>query len=466
MPPRARLPRGISVRLRIAITAMLVVLVTLLLGAIALRALQFDSLRSNIDDSLAVRAGDVEALLRDESLPALLTIRDAEEALVQVVGPNGVIVSASANAAQAPLLIPDHIARAVATADKAHFATVPELPIEDEEFRILGLPVLVDGARYEIYVAQSLDPAREAIAALTAGLALGVPVLTLFVGLLTWLLVGRALSPVEAIRREVAEITGSGLNRRVPAPNRDDEIGRLAQTMNAMLARLEAARDQQRRFVADASHELRSPITNIRAQLEVDQARPDAADPLATQQGVLAETLRLERLVDDLLLLARSDEETPARRAAVDLDDLLFQEVARADRAGAHVTVDTSRISGGQVLGDAGQLARMVANLLENALRFATARVELSLQETGGAVRLSVADDGPGIAEQDRERIFERFTRLDASRARAAGGAGLGLAIVREIVDRHGGTVRAQASAQGGAEFLVELPAASDAADG
>ena len=330
----------------------------------------------------------------------------------------------------------------------------------------LGLPVLVDGARYEIYVAQSLDPAREAIAALTAGLALGVPVLTLFVGLLTWLLVGRALSPVEAIRREVAEITGSGLNRRVPAPNRDDEIGRLAQTMNAMLARLEAARDQQRRFVADASHELRSPITNIRAQLEVDQARPDAADPLATQQGVLAETLRLERLVDDLLLLARSDEETPARRAAVDLDDLLFQEVARADRAGAHVTVDTSRVSGGQVLGDAGQLARMVANLLENALRFATARVELSLQETGGGVRLSVADDGPGIAEQDRERIFERFTRLDASRARAAGGAGLGLAIVREIVDRHGGTVRAQASAQGGAEFLVELPAASDAADG
>lgn len=454
---------GLSLRLRITLAAGAVVLLALVLGAVALRALQFDSLRSNVDDALAVRAGDIETLLRDDALPPVLTDRDAEEALVQVRGPDGAVVSSSANAAGAALLIPVDIAAEVHASDERRYATVTELPIEDEEFRVLGAPVSVGGTRYEIFVAASLDSAREAVAALTAGLALGVPLLTLFVALLTWLVVGRALSPVEAIRREVAEISEADLSHRVPAPRSDDEIGRLAATMNAMLERLQRARDRQRRFVADASHELRSPITNIRAQLEVDAARPDAADHVATQQGVLRETLRLERLVDDLLLLAGSDEGRPAHDAPVDLDDLVFQEAARATDATDGVSIDTSRVSGGQVMGEAGQLSRLVANLLENALRFARSRIELQLAEEGGVVRLRVADDGPGIAEADRERVFERFTRLDASRARAAGGAGLGLAIVREIANRHGGTVQAGASALGGAEILVELPPSTGA---
>jgi signal transduction histidine kinase len=230
--------------------------------------------------------------------------------------------------------------------------------------------------------------------------------------------------------------------------------------MNEMLARLEAARDRQQRFVSDASHELRSPIATIRHELELLIARPDEADVVFVARGLLREDLRMQSLVDDLLVLARSDEGTlPLHRRPVDLDDLVLAEAARLRSRGL-VDVDTSSVSAGQVQGDAAQLAGMVRNLVDNAERHASRAVRLSLAERGARVVLRVTDDGPGISGTDRRRIFDRFTRLDSARARGAGGYGLGLSIVHQVVTAHAGSVVVEDAPGGGARFVVDLPAA------
>ena len=431
--------------------ASIAVAIALIAGAFAVTELQSDTLRDNIDDSLKVRAGDLEALLADQSLPPVLSVRDVEEALVQVVGPDGAVVALSANLA-GPL------AQGFLPAGRREIRTLSELPIEDEPFRVLAQRVPSPEGEFLIYVAESLDPVQEASEALIRALVVAVPLLILFVAVLTWIVVGRALSPMEAIRVEVASITDRELSRRVPEPATSDEIGRLARTMNAMLDRLEAARERQRRFVADASHELRSPLANIRAQVEVDLARPDDARPLETEAAVLSETLRLERLVDGLLTLARTDEGRAGRIEPVDIDDIVFQEIERI-RPLTGIHLDAGRVSGAQIPGDREQLSRLVRNLLENAVRYAEERVTIALSETMEAVTLTVSDDGPGVPDADRERIFDRFTRLDGARARTAGGAGLGLAIAREIVTRHGGTIRVDPTDAPGARLRVTFPA-------
>jgi signal transduction histidine kinase len=267
------------------------------------------------------------------------------------------------------------------------------------------------------------------------------------------------LRPVERIRREVAAIGDRDLDRRVPEPGTGDEIDRLSQTMNAMLTRIENAAARQRRFVADASHELRSPLTGIRSQLEVDLAHPEQADWRRSEQDVLDETMRLQRLVDDLLVLAQSDTGSiPMRRKPVDIDDLVLDE-ARPLRARGRVAVDLTSVSGGQVLGDPDHLRRVLRNLLDNAERHATSVVRVSVRENDTSVEVEVSDDGPGIPPEQRGAVFERFTRLDNARARSAGGTGLGLAIAREIVDKHGGTLRLSDNTAG-ATFVVTLPAA------
>src|SRR5262249_14985673 len=215
----------------------------------------------------------------------------------------------------------------------------------------------------------------------------------------------------------------------VPESSRQDEIGRLARTMNAMLARLEDATDRQRRFVADASHELRSPLTGIRAQLEVDLEHPELADWQATERDVLADALRLQRLVDDLLAIAVVDASSldAAHRQPVDLDEIVFAEARRIQTRG-DITLDTRGVSGAQLDGNLDQLVRVVHNLLDNAARHARSRVVVTLSETSTQVTLRVLDDGPGIPDRDRVRVFERFARLDDARGRDGGGAGLGLA--------------------------------------
>jgi signal transduction histidine kinase len=292
-------------------------------------------------------------------------------------------------------------------------------------------------------------------------LLIGLPILLLLVGATTWVVVGRALRPVESIRAEVESIGAQDLHRRVPESSTPDEIGRLARTMNAMLGRLEDATDRQRRFVADASHELRSPLTGIRAQLEVDLAHPAAADWQTTEQDVLVDAIRLQRLVEDLLTLATSDASAldASSRELVDLDEIVLSEARRLRSRTPH-QIDTTHVSGAQLAGNRDQLARAVRNLLDNAARHANSTVTATLAESERAITLVVADDGPGIPVEHQQRIFERFTRLDDARTRDNGGTGLGLAITQEVVIAHGGTIRVDCAP--GARFTVSFPLGDD----
>jgi signal transduction histidine kinase len=226
-----------------------------------------------------------------------------------------------------------------------------------------------------------------------------------------------------------------------------------------MLDRLDGAADQQRRFVADAAHELRSPLARVRAQLEVDRAHPSSADAAITRDAVLAEATRLQQLVDDLLLLARGDAGALdlARAGPVDLDDVTEQE-AVARRAPGAPRIHTRGVVPVQVPGDPGQLARAVGNLLDNAVRHARSEVTVTLSEADGVAVLTVADDGPGIPEQAREAVFERFTRLDDARSSGDGGAGLGLAIARDVAHRHGGRLVLDAHTAAGTRFVLTFP--------
>jgi signal transduction histidine kinase len=232
--------------------------------------------------------------------------------------------------------------------------------------------------------------------------------------------------------------------------------------MNEMLQRLETGQVRQKRFVSDASHEFRSPVASIRQHAEVTLTHPDSASAEELAQNVLEEDLRLQRLVEDLLLLARMDERgSGSGYEPVDLDDLVFEEVDRV-RQTANMSINTSGVSAGRVRGDRSQLVRLVGNLLDNAVRHAESRVSLSLGEADGRVRLRVEDDGRGVAAPERHRIFERFVRLEDARDRDSGGSGLGLAIVSEVAVQHGGAAEVGEASMGGARFEVWLPTVSD----
>ena len=284
-------------------------------------------------------------------------------------------------------------------------------------------------------------------------LMIGVPILIVVAGAATYVFAGRALRPVEAIRARVASMSEKDLAERVPVPAARDEVGRLAETMNGMIARLEQAQNVQRRFVADASHELRSPLATIGAGLELLQD----SDP-STVGALRGETRRLGRLVDDLLLLARADERgLQPRHDEVDLDEIVEAERGRPYEDGMRTEVRAEHV---RVVGDRGQLVRVLRNLVDNAHRHARSRVLVTLGRDGDRAVLDVADDGPGVPAADRIRIFERFVRLDDARARADGGSGLGLAIVAEVVAAHDGQVWVEDAPGGGALFRVRLPAA------
>ncbi len=294
---------------------------------------------------------------------------------------------------------------------------------------------------------------------LTVTLWFTVPALIIFIGIVAWTVTGRALRPVEVIRGEVTAITHSSLDQRVSEPRARDEVGRLARTMNEMLNRLEAASEQQRQFVSDASHELRSPVAAIKATGEVALAHPENADWPTVVRRMLSDDERMEQIVRDLLDLAREEgAELPV--TVIDLDDIVLEEVDRSKRLGH--TVASDHVSAGRVRGSREQLTRVVRNLLDNATRHArtSARVSLTMSDT---VILIVEDDGPGIPGDHREAVFERFTRLDEGRARDAGGLGLGLAMVRSIAQHHGGTVTVTDSVDAsypGARLVVQLPVA------
>jgi signal transduction histidine kinase len=310
-----------------------------------------------------------------------------------------------------------------------------------------------------VVAASPLAEVQRSVSELSQLLWFGIPVLVVLVGGLAWLLAGRALKPVDRLRVEVDEISHTTLHRRLVEPTTGDEVARLAHTMNAMLDRLESSADRQRQFVSDASHELRSPLATIRAKVEVAAIRPGTADWSDVSTTVLDEVDRLDDLVGDLLQLARLDETGGelATTADVDLDELATDEVRRL--RGLGTAVDDGGVSAARVRGDRAALRRAVRNLVDNAARHARSAVAVGVAVDGGDAVVVVDDDGPGVPAAERERVFERFARLDEGRARGAGGAGLGLALVRAVAAAHGGTARVLDAPLGGARFEFRLPA-------
>jgi signal transduction histidine kinase len=402
-------------------------------------------LTDNLDENLLQRVDAIAAGLGD---PQASRLGGDEDLLVQVVGTDGTTIAASSNLEGA----------APIAALEPGYTTTSAVPGRSETFRVLTREVETDSGPAYLLVGVNRDDVTDPLRIMTRTLAITVPAVVFLLGVLTWWLIGRVLRPVDTMRAQMAEITASNLGGRIPEPGTGDEIDRLARTMNETLARVEDAVRHQQRFVADASHELRSPLTRIRTELEVDLAQTEQnADPIATERSVLDETIGLQRLVDDLLHLARSDAgATDFVGVSVDLDDIVLTETRRLAERG-QVIVDSRRVSAANVTGAASQLTQAVQNLLDNAERHAETTVTITLAETDGLARLTVSDDGAGIPEDKRGEVFERFTRLDEARTRDAGGTGLGLAITRDIVERHGGTIQL---ADGPiTTFVVELPA-------
>ncbi|MEU8788768.1 HAMP domain-containing sensor histidine kinase [Streptomyces sp. NPDC048643] len=300
-----------------------------------------------------------------------------------------------------------------------------------------------------VWAGAPLAAEQGAVRTALTSMLIGLPLLLATVAAVTWRVTRRALRPVEGIRGEMAAITASqDLARRVPVPDSHDEVARLARTTNETLSALEESVERQRRFVADASHELRSPIASLRTQLEVGAAHPELLDVA----GAVEDTVRLQRLAADLLLLARLDAGERPADGRFDLGALATEEAER--RTGIALTAE----DGVQVSGSRGQVARVLANLLDNARRHARERVEVRVRADGAWAELTVADDGDGVPAGQRERVFERFVRLDDARSRDDGGAGLGLAIARDVAVRHGGTLTLGEAPSGGALFVLRLP--------
>ncbi len=408
----------------------------------------------NVDTGLELRAEDLSALIDAGTPPASVAIEGDEDGFVQLLDPQGRVLAASSNIeGEDALALPDDFG----TFD------LDQNPVEDGTFRV---HVTNSGGSTPttIIIGRSLADVQRTLSVVTWTLLLGGPALLALVAATTWIVAARALSPVENIRSQVANIGGSDLHRRVPQPRSGDEIGRLAETMNAMLERLEVASDRQRRFVSDASHELRTPLATTQHQIEFAR-RNSHDDPDAVLAELADDNLRIQHLVDDLLLLARQDEiQATAAKALtdhviVDLDDLALVEAHRS--RSSNKSIDSSGLTEARVNGDASQLARVIRNLADNAITHANTRVAITTDTIGDNIVLVVEDDGPGVADSDRERIFERFTRADDARARSDGGAGLGLAIVEDLVAHHHGTITIDTSPElGGARFAVTLPAA------
>ena len=453
-PMLGQLRVGRGVRVRTTVLATAVVAVALAAGGLLLVLLVHRSLVGSLDAAGLARAHDVAALATAGRLQGTVASTGEENSVVQVLDPAGRVIAASSNIiGEAALLSAPPAGR------RRQVLTLSGLPIADasQSFRVVAEPVSLRAGGGWVYVATSLAQIDLATARLAVLLVLGLPVLLLVLAAAIWRAVGRALHPVEQIRASAAAIDGTELGARVPLPQAQDEIARLAQTMNAMLGRIEDATLRQRRFVGDASHELRSPLAALQTELDVALAHPDVERPELVLARMSAQTERMSRLLDGLLFLARADEgAAQARHEPVDLDELVLAEAGRLRAAGATVTVvgpDAARIDGSR-----GELTRLLRNLGDNAAVYARSTVTLGLTVQNQQAVLSVADDGPGVPAADRDRIFERFTRLDAARARTAdgGGEGLGLAICRQIVARHHGEITVGEG--DGGRFVVRLP--------
>ena len=445
-----------TVRARTTLAAAVVAACALIIGGITFVALLRASLTSDVQDVAQQQADTIASRVAEGADPARFAVSGDEDLIIQVVDPQqGRLVANSDGKVGKPIR------------SAGPSATVDDVPISDgtHSYRTVVRRVMTPAGPRVIVVGGSLEHVNDAVKTVTRMLWYGIPALLLVIALITWLFVARALQPVEMMRREVADISARDLNRRLAVPSTGDEISRLGQTMNAMLARLAAASERQRRFISDASHELRSPLSNLRALAEVAREHPDSTTLEGFSAGVLDEEDRLEQLVDDLLALARADEATlVTTRQDVDLDDLVLAEAARL-RGTTKLRIDTSRVSPARIQADADALRRALRNIADNAARHAHSRIAFEVSREDGRARLAVVDDGAGVPEGERKRIFERFVRLDSARDRDSGGSGLGLAIVTEIARAHDGVVTVGDAPGTGARFELTLPTNGVATD-
>jgi signal transduction histidine kinase len=456
-----------TVRGRSVVSNVAAVVVTSVVGAIVLLLLFRSSLQRNLDQTLQLQAQDRVGLIENGTDPATLVGPQQQEAFVWIGTPDGQTVATGGSLVPLETPLPSDLNGVSDLTMRVEEISPTEVETERMTLRVAAASTR-DGSL--VVVAGSENEAiGKTVRQLATLFAFAVPLLALVVGALSWRTAGRALAPVEEIRRRATAVTGARLSQRVPVPDTGDEIEQLAETMNAMLGRLELHRDSLRQFTSDASHELKSPVANLRALLDTTTSSDPGWPESRTR--LVAETDRLKSLVENLLYLA-SHAETGAIEspALVHIDDLLFDEAEMVASA-QQVKVDISGVGPADVMGDAADLRRLFRNLVDNAARYASSTVTLSV-ETISAVALSVettnastgvtvvrvVDDGPGIPVADRARVFDRFTRLDAARDRELGGSGLGLAIARQIVDDHRGSIMIEEADGGGTAVVLKFP--------
>ena len=441
----------IPIRIRLTLAFVLALGVVLAgLGAVVYIRFE-DSLNDNTNQTLRSRATDIAAVI-ERSGPQIggpgARFVESEESFAQVLDSDGTVVDGSSLLGDRPLLSPEEVSRA-----REGSLTVDRAPVEDDDpARLFAVPV--DG--FVLVVGQDIDDNEESLATLRLLLAVGLPIALILASFAGYAVAAAALRPVDEMRRKAAGISEDQPGERLPLSQADDEIRRLGETLNAMLARLEAALERERGFVSDASHELRTPLASLKTELELALRRDRTEDELrAALRSAIEETNRLSRLADDLLVLARSDRGTlPLRMEPVGAKDLL-DDIAERFRGAGH-DVQVSVPGGLAIEADRLRLEQAVGNLVANATTHGGGTVTVSARAADGAVELHVEDEGPGLPAAFAERAFERFTRADE--ARTGDGAGLGLAIVAAIARAHGG--RAGFSPrQTGTDAWIALPA-------
>jgi len=446
----ARLP----LRIRLTLVFTSVMALVLAAGGFAIYTLFEADLDRTLEDGLRARAGDAGALLRANGVAA---VGDSGEPYAQVLNPRGEVLATTRRAGTAPLLTRGELTAALDGEQLTERRRLPGGP----DLRLFAARERVGAGPVAVVVGESLEQRDDALNSLAALLLIAGPLGLALTGLAGYLVTAAALRPVERMRARAAAISAGEEGGRMPEPQGDDELARLARTLNEMLARLEAAFDRERAFVADASHELRTPLAILRTELELALRGEKSIDELESAlRSAAEETDRLSQLAEDLLVIARSDQgRLPIRRARVNADDVL-SSVAR--RYGARATADGRALDVEPAAdvwldADEARLEQALGNMVDNALRYGAGPVTLAARARDGVVELHVSDTGPGFAPAFLPSAFERFASADAAGSRA--GAGLGMAIIASIAGAHGGSAHAVNRPSGGADVWVTLPA-------
>lgn len=449
----ARIRRAWSLRARLTAVTAGLLFVALAIGAVLLMAFLDRGRLAVLDEVVLERVAVVADLSGEGRLPAALPVTQPGE-IVQVLDAEGRVLASSPTASRTLPVLPAEVVSV--WRDEAGEAPLARTmrTAYDGEARVALMAATSGGAPVSVVASVPLGEVRGVLRALGITLVVVVPTLTALLAVAIWVALGRALHPVEHLRRAAAQVARAGGPGALPVPPGDDELAALARTLNEMLDRLEVAAARQRAFVADAAHELRSPLAAARASLEVARAHPSAYSGTELAEDLEGEVLRMQALVDDLLLLARVGS-APSAVADLDLAAVASEGVSTS-RAGSAISGGPAvEVAGaGRGRGEAVSLVRVVRNLVDNARRHARTRVVVTVAD--GAI--TIDDDGAGVAVADRERVFERFVRLDEAREREAGGSGLGLAIAREIARDTGGDVVLEASPWGGVRAILRVP--------